>query len=291
MRLSLTGPVGIGSENNVDNVRIISALLYVWLRSLGKSILAIKSSSDDALTNSISDFQKDVVKLPKQDGRVDPNGRTWQHLLSTLKATRTTVAITKPAKGGLTFDAEGLEGSFLHSRILHVPTHASGLTLGRGYDMKDRKQADVTAELVAAGISSEIAGKISLGARKKGLNAFKFISEQDLLDFEITAAVQLKLFETVYKRYEKDVLRLCNKADTAKRYGIVSWDILHYKIKDVLVDLHYRGDYGPSCREVLQDHVVDNDLKKFTEVIVNQSNWLSVPADRFLRRKNYLNGS
>ena len=41
----------------------------------------------------------------------------------------------EPKEGKVTFNSEGTEGGFFHSRKLHVPTASSGLTLGRGYDM------------------------------------------------------------------------------------------------------------------------------------------------------------
>lgn len=42
----------------------------------------------------------------------------------------------KPKEGTITFDSEGTEGGLFHSRKLHVPTFSSGLTIGRGYDMR-----------------------------------------------------------------------------------------------------------------------------------------------------------
>jgi hypothetical protein len=42
-----------------------------------------------------------------------------------------------PSTGLLTWGAEGTEGGRFHSRVLQFPPGASGLTLGRGYDMKE----------------------------------------------------------------------------------------------------------------------------------------------------------
>ena len=41
-------------------------------------------------------------------------------------------------KGLLTYKAMGMEGGDFHSRKLHVPSDRSGLTIGRGYDMKEK---------------------------------------------------------------------------------------------------------------------------------------------------------
>jgi hypothetical protein len=44
--------------------------------------------------------------------------------------------IPVPARGRLTFDAEGQEGGPWHSRHFHVPDATSGLIIGRGYDSR-----------------------------------------------------------------------------------------------------------------------------------------------------------
>jgi len=44
--------------------------------------------------------------------------------------------IPVPARGRLTFDAEGQEGGPWHSRHFHVPGATSGLIIGRSYDLR-----------------------------------------------------------------------------------------------------------------------------------------------------------
>jgi hypothetical protein len=46
-------------------------------------------------------------------------------------------------RGQITFDLEGLEspGSRYHSRKAHHPTPISGVTIGRGYDLKEISEA------------------------------------------------------------------------------------------------------------------------------------------------------
>ncbi|MFC3152960.1 hypothetical protein ACFOEK_18110 [Litoribrevibacter euphylliae] len=290
MRLKIIGSVGLKGKNNQDDVRVISALLNVWLRSKKKKVLPISIKVSESLSSAILSFQQDELKLKKPDGRVDPNGRSWKGLISTLKETRTKVAISKPKVGWLTFDAEGQEGGIYHSRILHVPSAFSGLTIGRGFDMKERKQAAVASSLSSCGIESSYAVKVSKGARKSGQDAFNFIIKEDLLDWEISAPAQLKLFEIVYKEQETEVKRICNLKAVIKEYGTVDWDKLDQKIKDVLVDLKYRGDYKPSTRKFLQVHVAKNDLESFSKAICDQSKWKSVPNDRFQRRVAFLKG-
>jgi hypothetical protein len=88
---------------------------------------------------------------------------------------------------------------------------------------------------------------------------------------------------------EKDVRRICEKRDVIEAYGATDWDALHPKIKNMLVDLRYRGDYTPNIRSLLQEYVANNDLARFSSVIKNRSNWpQTLPSDRFLRRSRYI---
>ena len=195
--------------------------------------------------------------------------------------------LPEPALGRLTFDAEGQEGGPFHSRHFHVPSSSSGLTIGRGYDMKLRSKSQVRDDLVAAGLESAQAALISQAAGMKGEQAEEFIEENDLEDFEISGEAQLSLFKAEYARQEADTKRLATKADVTRAYGATDWDALDPTIKQVLIDLRFRGDYTPRCRRFLQVHVAKNDLAAFAAEIEKQENWQNVPRDRFDRRKNF----
>ena len=190
------------------------------------------------------------------------------------------------SKGQLTFDAEGTEGGTFHSRKPHVPSDSSGVTVGRGYDLKHRKKQDVIDDMTAAGISESVAIAYAAGVGLSGQGARTFISNNNL--GEITTAQQKKLFEITYTQIEKDVIRICSKADVVEAYGATNWQSLNQKIKDLLVDLRFRGDYTPTSRKFLQKHVANNDLTKCMAEISIKANWPSVPPDRFKRRKEYL---
>jgi len=193
--------------------------------------------------------------------------------------------------GRLTFEAEGREGGPFHSRRFHVPSSGSGLTIGRGYDMKLRSKSDVRDDLVVAELDREKAVLISQAAGLNGDEAEEFIEENNLEDFEISLEAQLKLFEIEYARKVDDTRRLATKADVTRAYGETNWDALHQAIKDVLVDLRFRGDYTPSCRRFLQVHVANNDIEGFSKEIADRGRWPNVPADRFNRRKAFCDDS
>jgi hypothetical protein len=80
-------------------------------------------------------------------------------------------------RGQFTFDAEGndVPTSKYFSRVPHVPTATSGITLGRGYDLKERKKKDVEEHLKDVGIDEKTAKKIAKGVKLKGRNATDFL--------------------------------------------------------------------------------------------------------------------
>ena len=80
-------------------------------------------------------------------------------------------------KGQVTFDSEGNDNpnSRYFSRKLHVPSSASGLTLGRGYDMKHKGRRQIVIDLTKAGIDGATARTLSKASGLKGRSARNFI--------------------------------------------------------------------------------------------------------------------
>jgi len=286
--LQMNANVGLNSANKSADVKLITALLNTYARNVCP-LSTLSNKVDDDYIGMINDFQKNVLKMAKPDGVVTANGGTFRKLVDFLKSSYTKASITKPSYGVLTWDAEGTEGGRFHSRSFHVPSERSGLTIGRGYDMREKTASQISGHLIQAGISCEVAHVISLAAGKMGKDAKLFIIENDLLDYEISAKAQLKLFEIVYKEMEADVKKICNKSITTKTYGKTDWSTLNVKIKNVLIDLRFRGDYHPASRKFLQKHVANNDLALFKDEIKKDANWTNVPAARKQARTKYLN--
>jgi hypothetical protein len=194
--------------------------------------------------------------------------------------------------GQVTFDAEGQEVPGLYfSRKPHVPTSSSGVTLGRGYDMKSKNRTQILSDLTKAGLSPELAGKFAGAAGLQGNEAKQYILSQGLGDVNITPAQQKALFQITYNEHCADVQRICGKSDTVRTYGKTDWDRLHPAIRDILVDLRYRGDYTPTTRKRVQPPVVANDLAGFATVMRDGDYWkkqIGVPRDRFERRADYM---
>ena len=200
----------------------------------------------------------------------------------------TPAAPEAPSVGLVTWDAEGTEGGRFHSRTLSVPSDSSGLTIGRGYDMKERSAATIAADLGAAGVPAADASKISKAAGLSGAAARKFITDQKLGSFEISKPAQLALFMTTYNALKADVARICAKPDVVAAFGACDLTKTDRAIVDILVDLRFRGDYNGTSRALVQKVAAQNDLAGFAAALQKAGNWPNVPADRFNRRAAFL---
>ena len=200
----------------------------------------------------------------------------------------TPAAPEAPSVGLVTWDAEGTEGGRFHSRTLSVPSDSSGLTIGRGYDMKERSVASIAADLGAAGVPAADASKISKAAGLSGAAARKFITDQKLGSFEISKPAQVALFMTTYNALKADVARICAKPDVVAAFGACDLAKTDRAIVDILVDLRFRGDYNGTSRALVQKVAAQNDLAGFAAALQKAGNWPNVPADRFNRRAAFL---
>ena len=195
--------------------------------------------------------------------------------------------------GQLTFDVEGMEkpGSKYHSRTPHVPGRWSGVTLGRGYNMGQRSKDGIKTDLVQAGIPVSVANKFSNCSGYKGTQARNYLEEKGLEDLSITPEQQYHLFLDTFEEYAGTVIRICNKMDVVDKYGATNWDGLEPVIRDIAVDLCYRGDYKSSTRSRVQPIIVANDVKGLKKLMADEEYWrhrIGVPKDRFERRRKYI---
>lgn len=194
-------------------------------------------------------------------------------------------AIAAPRRGALTWSQEGTEGGKFHSRKLHVPSDSSGATIGRGYDMKNRTAAQVQIELMAASVDKDTASKLSQCAGKKGEDARKYIKDNGLDKLEITAEAQMVLFENEYAKLSAETKRLCTKADVTQKYGKCDWESMDPALKELVIDMRYRGDYTPAARAKIQQALVTQDYAILLTLFSSKSNWPDVPKERFNARK------
>lgn len=204
--------------------------------------------------------------------------------------TDTNTSDSTPEIGLITWDSEGMElpGNRFHSRVLQVPTDGSGLTLGRGYDMKERTPAEISRDLVAAGVAAADAAVISQAAGLFGASARQFIANHHLERFEISPPTQKNLFITTYNKLKADVVRISAKPEVVAAYGACDWPNIQPPIVDLVVDLRFRGDYTGTTRALVQKLVAGNDLAGLAQAMKVPASWANVPADRRQRRISFL---
>lgn len=190
--------------------------------------------------------------------------------------------------GQTTFNAEGQEvrGRFF-SRVMHWPGGASGVTIGRGYDMGQRTPLQIVAELKHAGVPEPEARFLSGAAGLRGAAAERFVacnlSESPILSLP----AQRRLFESVTASETiMDIKRILAKADLQAKYGAVTWEELTPMAQEVVFDLRYRGDYTPATRTRLQPLLVSRDDNGLAQLMSDRSFWAvrNVPRERVTAR-------
>ncbi|VVO41832.1 hypothetical protein PS691_05815 [Pseudomonas fluorescens] len=143
-------------------------------------------------------------------------------------------------RGQITFDAEGndIPNSAYFSRRLHWPGGASGVTLGRGYDMRHRTRTSVYADLIAAGVDVVPAENFSRGAGLSSQAARDFVNTNKVAFGAISQQAQRILFEdVVYPRYEAATQQQYSSGTTP---DATVWEQLDDRVKDIAVDLTYQ---------------------------------------------------
>ncbi|WDU45867.1 peptidoglycan-binding protein [Taylorella equigenitalis] len=202
-----------------------------------------------------------------------------------------------PVKSGqFTFDQEGIDRrtSVLFSRVIHQPTIGSGVTIGRGHDMKYRTPCEIRKDLERAGIPSEQAKLISKAALMSGIEAKIFVKNNKHKIGEISNLQQTNLFNLIYPLYIKETKRIflnkirnlsLVKATTNNLYNTTPniheeiWDLLDENIKIVLIDMKYQGVlYSNFMREFVNSDERKKYLYSYLERLYMESHenrWLN----------------
>ena len=92
------------------------------------------------------------------------------------------------------------------SNRLHHPSAGSGVTIGPGYDMKDRARDEVARDLAAVGVSPDAAAEAGKGAGLSGARAGQFVKNNKSL-FDLTPDQEVALLEQILPHYERMVQR------------------------------------------------------------------------------------
>jgi len=92
------------------------------------------------------------------------------------------------------------------SNRLHHPSMGSGVTIGPGYDMKDRSRDEVIRHLMAIRVSADAAREAAQGAGLSGQKARDFVRDHKNA-VNLTDAQQAELLLQVIGQYEAKVKR------------------------------------------------------------------------------------
>ena len=287
--MNLSGSVGWKGHNQHNDVKLVQQ----QLKKQGFPQLADDGFCGSKTVQAIRMFQLGFMRHP--DGLVDPHGVTWRKLTAspTIPAKRPPAVVDEHPISGLlivsagqvTFNAEGndIPKNRNFSRHIHWPGNAaSGVTLGRGYDLGSRSKATVYNDLIRAGVPDVQAGLIAEGAGKKGEAARVFVENNRDAIGTISHAMQIRLFEIIYPAYV--ISAKANYESWTRPYPErVSWDNLSKPIREIMIDFVYQGF---TKGEAPMKAGMKNDIDELIHYIENSPTMKRYEAGR--QRANYL---
>jgi GH24 family phage-related lysozyme (muramidase) len=132
--------------------------------------------------------------------------------MATAAAASVTAApLTRPV-GAMKISSNGLD--FLYriesypdvSNHLYWPKGSSGVTLGAGYDMKERTKHSIVHDMMSIGLPKDVAEKIAQGSKLKHSAAQLFAEDNDEL-VSLTRQQEMQLLRLIVPHYEPIVRR------------------------------------------------------------------------------------
>lgn len=150
-------------------------------------------------------------------------------------------------EGQFTFDVEGDDNpdSGYFSRVAHAPPGASGITLGRGFDLyQQRHKAKKILQKV--GVDSGLIEFLlpAIGLQGDTARIYHENNKGELNNFVITRRQQYDLYLETYPFYRIDTARLYDKHVLSEpSVEVPMFESLDYRIRDILIDMRYRGDF------------------------------------------------
>jgi len=79
---TITGSVGKGGQNLLDDVMVVQKLLNQHVATLGLPTLVVDGDAGDNTVKTIRAYQKIVLGIAAPDGRIDIGGGTWKALIA-----------------------------------------------------------------------------------------------------------------------------------------------------------------------------------------------------------------
>ncbi len=189
----------------------LSARLSAIAHQAGATVVAAERETVDTVEKAVEVVETWIAGLGHAPSPIPP---VLQHAVQPAKAK----AQREPMPAGDVADPKSLSLSeagrkfvFRHeagdgkvTAHLHHPSADSGVTIGPGYDMRDRKPDDIAQDLQAANVAPDAAAAASKGAGLRGPAADEFAADnKSLLNLSVEQQV---LLQRRYKgRYENMV--------------------------------------------------------------------------------------
>ncbi|WP_105633850.1 hypothetical protein [Cronobacter dublinensis] len=255
----LIGTVGACGTNNRSEVKTIQAMISdVGYKTItGRTVIPNGICNSDTI-EGIRWYQRLLNLSPT--GLIHPVDH-WviealDNSISMHWRPRHVSGSLRVSQGQFTFDNEGIDYITAvepfrqpqrmpqFSRILHWPgTFASGVTLGRGYDMGNRSAGDILFCLRQAGIEEYKSQICARASGLKGRAAGSFVQYYGRLVGEITHFQQINLFELIYPKYVNLAKNYYLKYTDQKVIinNATEWSSLNIRIKNVYVDIIFQG--------------------------------------------------
>lgn len=248
--------VGVCGANQVSEVKKLQRMVVdAGYRLATGRRLAVDGICGQQTVEAIRWYQRLLHLSPS--GLVTPVSVYFMSALNAMSPAnqpREAGGLLRVSAGQFTFDNEGQDyltaavpyravPARWFSRVLHWPGGVSGVTLGRGFDMKQRSAGEIYSILRRAGLEEHKATICSRAAGLSGRTAQQFVTVFGPLVGEMTHRQQIELFELVYPGYvslaKHYYLRHTKKLQIVQE--AVSWEAMDTKIKDVYVDIVYQG--------------------------------------------------
>ncbi len=164
----------------------------------------------------------------------------------------------------LTFRTEG--GHLPTVLRAHWPGGVSGVTIGPGYDMGGRTAAAIRADLGVAGLPAASINRFVETAGKTGSAANRWVTDHGRNVPPLTTDMSMALFNYVYPIYVGYTRTIIGN------WG-GNWDAYPQKMKEVLVDLRFRGDLANRHKPHLLPSITSADYRAFRAAIHDHTYW------------------
>ncbi len=254
------GSVGVSGTNNLEDVKHLQEMIIsAGYNQISGNHVRVNGQMDSNTKMAIIWYQRLLNMSPS--GLVHPM-ETWffnmfSKAISPHWRPRHTIGTLHVREGQFTFNAEGRD--FItavepfkqplnmpnFSRVLYYPGGGSGVTLGRGYDMKLRSSGEILSDIRAAGIEEYKAVICSKAAGLNGRQAAKFVRYYGPLVGEITHLQQVHLFENSFQSYIRTGQRIFNFKKNLT-HSQMTWNKINARVRDIYLDSLYQGCYSAS---------------------------------------------